>query len=139
MVIQKRLSDLTDTDWEGEKTLWHRQQQARCSIKPLWKQPKAQYVKCCQNWVTEWTDSFLEALNKAVDAGIKQMRTELAKVVSENLESAERRCKLITMPQLELLEAHNGRDNIRSVGVKEDRSSDKVNEGYSQSMQNVLQ
>ena len=44
------------------------------------------------------------------------------------------------MSEAELLESYNTWDNIRIVGVKEDRSSDnKVSESYSQSMQNVLQ
>ena len=84
-------------------------------------------------------DSLLEAINKAVDDGIKQIRVEVEKFVSEKLESAERRCKLKTMSEAELLESYNRRDTIRIVGVKEDRSSGKVSESYSQSMQNVLQ
>ena len=63
-------------------------------------------------------DSLLEAINKAVDEGIKQIRTEVEKV-----ESAERRCKLKTMSEAELLEPCNRRVIIRIVSVKEDRSS----------------
>ena len=44
------------------------------------------------------------------------------------------------MSEVELLKSYNRRDNIRIVGVKEDRSSEnKISESYSQSMQNVLQ
>ena len=43
------------------------------------------------------------------------------------------------MSEAELLESYKRRDNIRIVGLKEDRSSDKVSESYPQSIQNVLQ
>ena len=44
------------------------------------------------------------------------------------------------MSETELIESCNRRDIIRIAGVKEDQSShSKVNESYSQSMQNVLQ
>ena len=68
-------------------------------------------------------DSRLEAINKAVDEGIKQ-RTEVQKVISEKVESSERRYKLKTMSEAELLESYNRRDNIRILGVKKDRSTD---------------
>ena len=85
-------------------------------------------------------DNLLEAINKANDESIKQIRTEVEKVVSEKVESAERRCKLKTVFEDELLEFYNRWDNIRIVGVKEDRSFDnKISEKYSQSMQKVLQ
>ena len=68
--------------------------------------------------------SLLEAINEAVVEGIKQIKTTGEKEVSENVESAERRCKLETISKAELLECYNRRDNITVVGVTEDRSSD---------------
>ena len=67
--------------------------------------------------------NLLEAINKTVDEGIKQIKTEVEKVVSEKVESAERRCNLKTMSEAELLESYKRRDNTRDVGTKEDRSS----------------
>ena len=85
-------------------------------------------------------DNLFEATNQANDESIKQIRAEVEKVVSEKVESAERRCILKTVFEDELLESYNSWDNILFVGVKEDRSSDKkVSESYSQSMQKVLQ
>ena len=85
-------------------------------------------------------DNFLEAINKEVDEGIKQIRAEVEKIVSEKVESAERRCKQKIISEADLIELYNRRDNIRIVGVKEDRSSDnKISKSYSLSMQIVLQ
>ena len=78
-------------------------------------------------------DGLLKALNKAVGKGIQQIRTEAEKFVSEKVESAERRCKLKTMSEVELLESYNRRETVKIVGFKEDRSSDnKVSENFSQ-------
>ena len=86
------------------------------------------------------TESLLEAINKVVKENIKQIRTEVEKVVCEKHGSAERRCKLKTMSEVELLRSYNRLENMRIVGVKEDRGSDnKFCENYPQSMQNVLQ
>ena len=85
-------------------------------------------------------NNFLETLNRAIDESIKQIRTEPENVVSEENESAERRRKTKTVSEAKLLESYKRQDNIRIVGVNEDRSSDnKISKSYSQSMQNVLQ
>ena len=88
----------------------------------------AEAIKSAISEVAEMSErikSLLEARNKAVDEGIEQMRTEVEKVVSEKIDRAERRCNLKTMSEAEILESYNRWDNIRIVGVKEDRSSDK--------------
>ena len=84
-------------------------------------------------------DSLLEAINKAIDEGVEQTRTEVEEVISEQVEKAERRCELKTMSAAELFEFYKWQENIRIVGVNQNRSSDsKVSESYSQSIQNVL-
>ena len=74
--------------------------------------------------LTEMSDriknSLLEATNKAVYESIKKMRIKVEKVVSENVESTERRLKLKTMFEAEFIEPYNKQDNIRSLVVKDD-------------------
>ena len=84
--------------------------------------------------------SLLEAINKAVDGGINRIRTEVGEIINEKLESAERRCELKTMSDVEFVESFNRPDIISIVGVNEDRSSDnKISESYSQSIPKVFQ
>ena len=69
--------------------------------------------------------NLLETINKAVEGGIIQIRTEVEKLVSQNFETANRRYEVKIMSEAELFESYNTRDEIRIVGVKDSRSSDR--------------